>query len=182
ELANGLFWSPGGKHLGFMAIDRIKIVDLVTGAIRDLCDAGTNPGGASWSPSGSIIFGGAISPIMRVSEDGGTPIPATVIDAERETAHYYPQFLPDGKHFLFWARGVHPDRSGVYAGSLDVPPEKQIRSLLLASPKTALYAARHLLFLRGSTLFAQPFNLDRLSLEGSAVPVAENVASSFQFG
>jgi len=177
ELADGLFWSPEGRRLGFTAGNSIKVVDILTGTIKNLCDSDNRIRGASWNAAGTIIFGAASSPIMRVSEDGGTPVLATVLAPGREVTHWFPQFLPDGKRFLYWVRSVGPEKSGVYAGSLDVAPEKQIRQQILATPHNAVYSARHLLFLRGRTLFAQPFDVDRLSLEGAAAPIADGVAS-----
>jgi dipeptidyl aminopeptidase/acylaminoacyl peptidase len=40
-----------------------------------------------------------------------------------------------------------------------------------------IYAAGHLLFLRETTLMAQPFDLERLVLTGEPVPVAEQLAT-----
>jgi len=182
ELADGLFWSPDARFLGFMAGNGIKIVEVATGAVKDLCDGGSSVRGATWNGSGTIVFGTTGSPLMRVSADGGTPVPVTVFDPQRENNHLWPQFLPNGKHFLYWIRGVKPETSGIYAGSLEVAPEQQIHQQILATPSNALYADRHLLFLRGKTLFAQRFDPDRLTLEGSPSPIADNVASRSGLG
>jgi len=48
--------------------------------------------------------------------------------------------------------------------------------LLTKSETMAQYASGHLLFLRGQTLMAQPFDLGRMELGGEAQPIAEHIA------
>ena len=56
---------------------------------------------------------------MRVLAAGGVPAPATELDQGRgEYSHKSPQFLPDGKHFLYLARSQDPDKSGIYVQEL----------------------------------------------------------------
>ena len=47
---------------------------------------------------------------------GGEPVAVTKLDPPRQLRHGYPQFLPDGKHFLFYVDGT-PDARGVYVGA-----------------------------------------------------------------
>jgi Tol biopolymer transport system component len=88
-----------------------------------------------------------------------------------ETLHLRPTFLPDGHHFLF--RSIKPPNVGVYVASLDSPD----RTWLLDSSDTSpvVYANGHLLFVRDTTLMAQPFDVRRLTLTGEPVPVAEQL-------
>lgn len=85
-----------------------------------------------------------------------------------------PQFLPDGRHFLYWAQsGREP--SGVYVGQLDGSETRR----LLDADVSAVYAPPdHRLFLRQGTLLAQRFDRTRLALAGTPFPVAEQVTSS----
>jgi eukaryotic-like serine/threonine-protein kinase len=112
---------------------------------------------------------------------GGPPAPATRIAADASEAHRYPEFLPDGRHFLFLCLRGKPELSVVYAGSLDGAAPVRI----VAEPSNALYTpgllgqrGGHLLFRRGSTLIAQPFDPDRLQRTGEALPIAEEVGIS----
>ena len=41
-------------------------------------------------------------------------------------AHHSPQFIPDGRHFLFYAMGNSPDGQGIYLGSLDGTEPKRL--------------------------------------------------------
>src|SRR6516225_5038701 len=63
------------------------------------------------------------------------------------------------------------------AHSLD-SPETQI---LMEADSNAVYAQRHHLFLRGTTLMAQPFNPKSMRLTGESVPVADQIWSAPQF-
>jgi len=110
---------------------------------------------------------------MRIPASGGTATPATKLDsAAKENAHYYPRFLPVGRHFLFIA--FSGTRSTIRVGSLDSP---EIRTLAEAD-SSPVYAQGHLLFRRGGTLMAQGFDAKRLALTGDAAPVAEQVGGT----
>ena len=103
--------------------------------------------------------------------------------ASAETAHRFPQFLPDGRHFLYFRDSTDTNRTGIYAGALDVKPGEQSQTRILATNREAYYAISpdggpgRLVFLRDTTLMAQPFDPGRLEVSGSPVPVAEDVAS-----
>jgi hypothetical protein len=111
-----------------------------------------------------------------VSASGGAPSPVTTLSADNgETQHSYPFFLPDGRHFLYFAVGnktASPNSpNGIYVAALD----SNERKLLVPGGSTAMYALGYLLFLREQTLMAQPFDVERLELTGDALPIAEHV-------
>src|SRR5215469_14819554 len=116
-------------------------------------------------------------PLHRVSASGGTPIPVTSLDHPEKgvTTHRWPQFLPDGHHFIYVAGTPLTPRenptNAIMVGSLDSKESK----LLLHAHAGAQYAAGHILFLRQSTLMAQPFGTKRLELTGEASPIADPV-------
>ena len=106
-------------------------------------------------------------------------MPVAVTKLEDTGGHFAPQFLPDGRHFLYYVNFAKPERTGIYVGSLEdgVPP---VRLLPDASPaRYTLPAVRggsgHLLFIREATLMAQPFDPQTLRLTGEVFPVAEPV-------
>src|SRR5207249_10235702 len=88
---------------------------------------------------------------------------------------WYPYFLPDGRHFLYFAVGPQEGQGlkplGMYVGALD----GTLRKLLMRGGSNSKYAAGYLTFLRESTLMAQPFDVKRLELTGAAVPIVEQV-------
>src|SRR5205085_2750365 len=84
--ANGLFWSPDSRNIGFAIIGKLKKVDASGGPAQTVCDlTGTFRGGA-WAPEGTIIFGVTGRPLLRVSEAGGVPAPLTALDSVRQEA------------------------------------------------------------------------------------------------
>ena len=90
----------------------------------------------------------------------------------------FPWFLPDGQHFLFQGQaGVGVGVALIRVASLDGAP-----TVTIGTGSNALYAQGHLLFLREGTLMAQPFDAERLTTTGEAVPVAEQVQSVLNSG
>jgi Tol biopolymer transport system component len=98
------FWSPDGRQIGFFAAGKLKKVALDGSAPVVLCDAPDGRGGA-WSPEDVIVFApNSQGPLSRVAASGGAPTILTRLDASRkERGHRYPQWLPDGRHFLYVA-------------------------------------------------------------------------------
>jgi hypothetical protein len=99
--------------------------------------------------------------------------------ARKESGHGFPQFLPDGKRFLYFVQSTDAEVQGVYASSLDAP---ELRQQILRTASKAFYApprgghGGYLLWLQGQTLLAQRFDADRLRLNGEPVAIAENIA------
>ena len=97
-------------------------------------------------------------------------------ERRRDLIHMGPSFLPDGRHFLFWAGPADP---GVYVASLD---DNEVK-LVLRTDSAAIYSpAGYLLFMRKSTLMAQPFDAARMSTTGDPMPVAEEVDRFISLG
>jgi Tol biopolymer transport system component len=174
EGASWPFWSPDGTSIAFFADQKLKRVQLGAGAATTVADAVDGAGG-TWNRDGVILFApSARSGLFRVSELGGTPIPVTQLDRSLDRGHVRPQFLPDGRHFLYLVRATAP-RGGIHVGSIDSPETKQ----LLTTRERALYAPPgHLLFLQDGLLMAQSFDAQTLRLSGDAVTVAQSVAFS----
>jgi serine/threonine protein kinase len=171
------FWSPDSRFIAFMAQGKLKKVAATGGPVTTLCDAASNSSG-TWNRDDVILFTPAgASPLYRVSALGGTPTAATTLDtASGESQHWFPFFLPDGRHFLYFSLGTKTggaiDPRAVYVGSLD--PNESSKQLVQGG-SNAQYADGHLLFMQGRTLMAQPFDTARLELTGQAIPVAEQV-------
>ena len=117
--------------------------------------------------------------IFRVSSAGGVVTPVTKLDtSHQERAHQWPQFLPDGRHFLFQVRGGLAEQRGIYVGSLDGTAKK----LLMRSETSGVYALPgYLLYLEGDTLLGQEFDGEHLEVRGQPFTVAEQVGCSTGF-
>jgi serine/threonine protein kinase len=185
-----VFWSPDSRFIAFgstpapFAPGQLKKLDISGGPAQTICDVTAAVLLGTWNKDGVIVFAhGARSGLMRVSAAGGTATPVTMLDAGRTGFHGFPQFLPDGRHFLYFGGAVNPQYAGIYVGSIDSKPEEQGRTPLLRTNRQGAYAIGpkggrgHLLFLRDTTLFAQPFDPDRLELAGEPVPIADQVGS-----
>jgi len=183
------FWSPDSRFIAYQVEDKLKKIDIAGGPPVTLCESGNAFRGGAWSVdangTGTIIFGSQNAPLKRVSDQGGQPVEITKLDADRqEGGHVLPSMLPDGRNFVYLRRSSNLEQSGIYLGSLDFKPEQQASRRLLAGDLGAVYAASpggstmgHVLFMRESTLFSQPFDESKLALTGEAVPVAESVAT-----
>ena len=172
EEATFPFWSPDGRSIGFFAGGKLKRVDIDGSSLQDLANVSVGRGG-SWNRDGVIIFAPAagVTPIFRISATGGEPVPVTRVDPARPQIHYFPQFLPDGRHFIYYVPG-NPDVRGVYVAQLDSAESKR----LFDADASAVYATSgQLLFVRQGTLFAQNFDASKLATSGNPFAVAEQV-------
>ena len=179
EGADKLFWSPDSQFIAFFAQGKLQKIAASGGPAQVLCNV-TEPNGGTWNQDGVIVFPISLaSGLFRVSAAGGAPVPLAKPDpAGRIVPQILPEFLPDGRHFLYWGLGT-PEEMGIYAGSLDGTPA--IRLLPDNSNASYVQAAGppgqdgYLLFRRGEALMAQRFNPTRLNLSGDASPIAEKV-------
>ena len=169
------FWSPEGSYLGFFANGKLKKISASGGPAQTICDTADSRGG-SWNRDGVIIFSaGPRSPILSVPATGGTP---SAVTRTQEVGHRFPAYLPDGRHFFF-------NEGRVMMGSLDgataVPVLPDNTNAQYVPPTTAGNAGQ-LVFLRDTTLMAQPFDIGSPHLAGDPVPVAAQVAAGRYFG
>jgi len=164
------FWSPDGRSIGFFAEGKLKIIDVAGGPPRVIAE-GDGSGGASWSRDGVIVFGSSVGPLYRISDTGGTPTPATVLEqGAGQTRHLRPSFLPDGRHFIFLATSRAGAGNGTFVASLDSAERSRVDGIA----SSAAYAPPgYLLFARGGLLMAQPFDPDRRQLSGEPMPLGE---------
>jgi Tol biopolymer transport system component len=178
DYASWPFWSPDSLSIGFFAPHKLKAVEIGGGPARDIADLIVGRGGA-WSPEGVIVFcPRPLGVLHQVSAAGGTPTPVTLLDESRaEVAHGFPQFLPDGRQFLYLAASSRRGESSIRAGSLDSNKSK----VLLGADSGAAYApvlpghAPSLLFVHEGALMAQAFDWRRLDLSGERIVVVPEV-------
>jgi Tol biopolymer transport system component len=169
------FWSHDSRSVGFFGYGELRRVEIAGGPAITICPAPDGRGG-TWSRDGVIVFApGPFGPLQRVAAAGGAVAPATQIDpGDLVTTHRWPHFLPDGRHFLYFA-GSHAatglTNNAVFLASLDSKESTR----LLPARSDAIYSSGHLLFAQGTTLLARPFDPKRLVLTGEAFPVAEDV-------
>jgi WD40 repeat protein len=179
------FWSPDSRYIAFQSAGRLKKIDIAGGPPQTVCEGVGVLLGGSWNSDGVILFGSNNGPILRVPSAGGAASPVTKMERERgEGNHTDPIFLPDGHHFLYVRRSTRAENSGVYAGSIDLPPEQQSLKRIQATAFSPGYApprngsSGRLLFLRDGTLMSQALDDRRLEVTGEPTPVAEQIGTS----
>jgi len=176
------FWSPDGRHVGFVAESAIKRVPIAGGPVAVITTLTGGNLGATWNDDDVIVFPRANrSGLFRVPASGGDGEPISRLDPERENSHRWPHFLPDGDHFLFTTRSDRPENNLLSVGSLRSQVVKALRPAL----SNAVYSKGHLLFVDRGALMAQPFDAAALLLTGEPVAVvaavAHNLSSSQGF-
>jgi serine/threonine protein kinase/Tol biopolymer transport system component len=172
ERASYPFWSPDSRSIGFFASGKLKRIEIAGGPPRTLADAAEGRGG-TWSVGDVIVFSPQPgSSFRRISASGGD---AAAVDIGAIASARFPQFLPDGRRFLFFVIGGvdRPTiRRGIYLGSLDGLEPRHLTD----SDASGLYMPPGwLLFVRGGALMAHPFEAARGELEGEPVVVADPV-------
>jgi serine/threonine-protein kinase len=178
EGAWGPFFSPDGQWVAFFA-GGLKKVSLQGGKVITVCE-GDLGGGGSWGDDGNIIA--AVRPFVlaRMPSAGGAPTPVTEL-APGEVVHRWPQVLPGGNAVLFNAYG---SMYGLDSATVEVLSLRDGRRKTLVHGGTwgRYLPSGHLVYINKGTLFAVPFDLDRLEVHGTAMPVLEGVAYSEAWG
>ncbi len=167
------FWSPDGQWIAFFdRTEGLKKIMVGGGPTQTICTAGNGKGG-SWNTAGEIVFAPEYNASLQVvAAVGGQPRTITAVEKDEGfDSHRHPQFLPDGRRFLYLARGAGGRDSELRLADLDGGAPQVIMKL----PNMAQYASGHLLFMNQQTLMAQPFDAATGTLGGTPVPVAEDV-------
>jgi eukaryotic-like serine/threonine-protein kinase len=169
------FWSPDSRSVAFFGGGKLRRVDAAGGKPQTICDTQSIPRGGTWGAGGDIVFSsGGAAKLYRVSDRGGRAVPFSTRPGETIFEPSWPEFLPDGRTFLYWSRSA-TEGAGVYARSLDTDAASK---WLLASDSQAVYdPSGFLLFTRGRVLVRQRFDATRLEVSGDPTPVAEGVAT-----
>jgi len=168
------FFSPDGQWVGFFAANStlLKKVSLAGGPPVTLSDALGFRRGASWGQDDTIVFAIDESGLLQVSADGGVPEPVTILDSDRgELNHRFLDILPGSKAVLFtvWTGSLETSRIAVQS------LETGERRILVDGANPRFAPTGHLVFARTGSLWAVPFDADRLEMTGSPVPVLEGV-------
>ena len=182
EGAYGPFFSPDGQWVGFYAQGKLRKISVEGGAAVDLCILPALQGG-SWGEDGNIIVAiqdPSTTTLMRIPSTGGEPAPVTELAAGGLLPRW-PQILPGGKAVLFTAA---PALNAFDSANIEVMSfaGHQRKTLVRGGTFGRYLPSGHLVYVNGGTLFAVPFNLDRMEVHGTPAPVLEEVAYSFQSG
>jgi serine/threonine protein kinase len=169
------FWSPDSRQIGFFSDDKLKRVAVTGGSVQTICEISRTGDGGTWNQEGVIVYasyGPGAPPLMRVPAAGGAPTAVTTVEKD-EAWHSWPQFLPDGRHLLYFAVDKEAANGAIYVQELG----SSQRVLVLKNPTRGVWAPPgYLLFVREGTLFAQRMIAKTFHLEGEPLAVAQDVA------
>jgi Tol biopolymer transport system component len=175
EGATRSFWSPDSRRLAFFNSGDLKEVGIDGSGLRTISRGPFRDG--AWSRDGTILLGGQRGrPLMRVSERGGEPVAETKLAEPDELSHDYPEFLPDGRHYVYMIRsgsGSRPEDFNSYVGTLGSTERRPLPGIRAAAKYSP---TGHLLFLRGQSLMAQAFDAARLELSGDPFLISDQAA------
>lgn len=177
EGATHPFWSPDSQFLGFFADNKLKKLSLRDGSVQALANAPAGRGG-SWSPRGVIVYApDAAGPLWRVSESGGQPEQITTMK-ESLISHRWPEFLPDGKHFLYLQATFTTADNPLDAVLLAELDSKESKRVVQATSNARYSPSGHLLLVRNRQLIALPFDASSGQAGSEATRLAEGVQYS----
>jgi eukaryotic-like serine/threonine-protein kinase len=177
--ARGPFVSPDGRWVGFWADGKLKKTPVDGGSPVILCDA-TDLLGASWGVDDTIIAAlAAAGKLWRIPAAGGVPEVAIDLSAEATLARW-PQILPGGQFVMYTAStGAGADRATIEVQSI----RGGDRKMLVRGGTFGRYlASGHLTYVNQGTLYAVPFDLAALAIDGVPAPVLDDVSYSPLFG
>ena len=159
------FWSPDGEYVAYHLGDKLYKIARSGGQPVVVADVSNEPMAGAWLDNDVILLGTA-SAAYRVSASGGAPVK---ISDQRTQA---PAWLP-GKRFLY------VNTKGVFALSVDGGNPIQILPDLVFTTfvePPGPGGPGYLVFFRAGTIFAQPFDADKLELRGNPIPIVEHAA------
>src|ERR1051325_2818500 len=168
------FWSPDGRNIGFFANKKLNTIPAAGGQVSVVADAINSRGGTGGADNIIVFSADFRNALLKVTAQGGTVSPATVLDQQKHTTHRWPWFLPDGKHFIYLATnhlGGDRQENGIYFASVDKPQGR----LVVATDSGGEYSSGYLLYRLNNALVAQPFDPGAGKLSGSPAPVVNNI-------
>jgi Tol biopolymer transport system component len=171
------FWSKDSRSIGFFASGKLYRMDIGGTQPQAVSDATVGRGG-TWNADGAIVFAPtATSPLSRVAASGGDAVIITNYDSAPGVSHRYPQFLPDGRHFLFYLQGT-PQTQGIYLASLDGSRPKRLTA---ADTAGAYLKPDRVVYVRQGALVARQLDLTSGEWKGEPVTLADRVADDPTF-
>ena len=169
------FFSPDGRTVAFFVNGRLMATDVAGEHLRTIAPVQGAPAGGTWGINDVIVFAEWVTGLYAVPAGGGTVSRLTRLDhTALDVGHAWPQFLPDGRRFLYQVISPDSTRAGVYVANVDAPGS--IRILDSASAATYVFPGL-LVYLQQDMVMAEPFDAANLRFGGRAVRLARGVPS-----
>ena len=186
EHARAPFFSPDAEWVAFFTESGLYKIAVARGPPVVVASGtfGQTRGGA-WLADGTIVFTPrAAGGLQRVPENGGEAEVLTTPDAARsERTHRWPAALPGGRAILFTSDTTESteyyDDARIEAVSIATGERKVV---IEQSSRAEYLSTGHLVFARGGSLFAVPFDAEQLEVRGSTALVLQEVATDVASG
>lgn len=179
--ASSPVWSPDGRYLilldtGQMALKKAAL----SGGAPVHFSTFDMPFRGDWAADNYYYWtDGYFGPVVRTPGSGGGHEPVTQLDLEKqERTHRHPQMLPGRKAIIFTvaAGGMNSfDDARIEVYRLD---SKRRKTLVQGGFSPRFSPSGHIVYARGGSLYAVPFDLANLEVSGPPVKVADGVLMS----
>jgi Tol biopolymer transport system component/predicted Ser/Thr protein kinase len=171
------FWSPDGRSLAYFDEDthQLKRLDRQFGATQVVAAVPGNQYGGAWNDRDVIVFASvATGGIQSVPAAGGAVTQVTKVDPSRhEGTHLWPQFFPDGRHFVYLTSYLDGTPAALFLASLDGAAP---RRLIASEAGGNVAAGDYMFFVREGTTVAQRVDLPAAKLVGDPIVIGEAFA------
>jgi Tol biopolymer transport system component len=176
QAAYAPFFSPDGQWVAFFTTGKLQKISVEGGSAITLCNV-PNFRGGSWDEDGNIIaaLNNAVG-LSRIPSAGGLPTPVTDLQSG-EVTHRWPQILPGGKAVLFTASTTTGAFDGANIEVMSLADHRR-KTLVRGGTFGRYLRSGHLIYVNRGTLFAVPFDAERLEVHGTPAPVLEQVGYS----
>ncbi|HYI94588.1 MAG TPA: winged helix-turn-helix domain-containing protein [Bryobacteraceae bacterium] len=169
---HSVFWSPSGDSLYYSVRGTVRRIATQGGSAQQIISElpqvlhlGT------WLSPDRMLLSNRVASFL-VPTSGGTP-------TRLDQTYVWPQVLPDGKHILSIAYDERLHRNRLRVAEFGKPDTT--RDILETDSRVTWVRSNaagrpgHLLYVRGGTLIAHPFDVASLKLAGEAVPLVGGV-------
>ena len=177
EGAAAPFFSPDGEWIGFFTDFVLKKVPVNGGAsiaIGLVSGVAVNRG-AFWASQEEIIFAGSPNSGLQTISAEQVTLPEVYFSAP--TAPYsWPEQLPDGDHVLFTdSSGDDPANTSISVISKETG---SVETLIPGGTNSRYSSTGHILYSRNGRLFATPFDVSSVHVNGAEQQLISNLITS----
>ncbi len=176
DVPRAVFFSPDGASVGFVTGEPgdLKIVPVDGGPVRTVVAGTANPWGGFWGSDGWLYFSSAAGHLTRVLATGGPVEIVLAPDSAISGLEYdWPELLPNQKALVFQVWRSSLGNASLATLSLETG---EMRELVADAVYARYLSTGHLLYVTfDGSLFARPFDQDRLEFTGEPVALESGI-------
>ena len=173
-----LVFSPDSQQIAYRDGSNLMRTSI-RGDSPQVLATGVTGGTMAWESDQSILYtDGNDQALRRIAAVGGMPRRLQLeVDSEQQQA--LPHVLPGGNILLYNESRGGLANGGIMLAELDTG---EVRTLIENGFAGRYAASGHVVFIRAATLWAVPFDLERLEITGPEVPVVQGVQAAPSYG